>query len=113
MGKYGVNVEALEEVVTYLDQQNRAKKTAVFIDEIGKMESLSPTFCRWVEKVLAQAPIVVATIALRGNAWMNALKQRPEVELVELTPQNRDTLCHQIGKRIEIAVRWKGMEEKE
>jgi hypothetical protein len=66
VGRYGVDLAALDAVV------NRAlipddDTEAFVVDEIGKMECLSPGFVAAIETLLAERRLVVATIAARGS----------------------------------------------
>eukprot|EP00127_Corallochytrium_limacisporum_P000511 Clim_evm13s15 gene=Clim_evmTU13s15 len=102
VGKYFVNVSAIDTSLDhYLPEPTKA--TLYLIDEIGKMECLSPTFCTRLISVLDSAAspdrniLVVATIAKRGTPFINRLKLRPETELWHLQPNtNRDLMPTQI-----------------
>ncbi len=103
VGKYGVDLAALEEIVTHLENLPITPETVVLIDEIGKMESFSRRFRRWVEDVLNQADLLIATIALKGTPWMETLKKRPDVQLRMLTGSNRDRVCGEVLQRVRQA----------
>jgi nucleoside-triphosphatase len=62
------------------------------VDEIGKMECLSPRFVAAVQALLDSPRLLVATIAARGGAFIEATRKRPDVELWTVTRQNRDGL---------------------
>ena len=66
------------------------------IDEIGKMECCLPRFRELVVELLDSSKIVLATIALKGDAFMQQIKQRPDVRVVTVTPQNRDALVESL-----------------
>jgi len=98
VGRYGVDVEGFEE---FLEQLRVEEARTVVIDEIGKMECLSPRFRALVEGVLsAGEKTVVATIALRGTPFIESLKRTPGTRLVELTVRNRDTLAEEILRMV-------------
>jgi nucleoside-triphosphatase len=90
VGRYGVDVEALERVG--LEAVRRALETGrvVVIDEIGKMEMASPAFCEIVARALDSPSPVLATIHAHPHPFTDAIKRRPDVRLFELTPANRD-----------------------
>jgi len=100
VGKYGVDVPALDAIVAHLEAQPLLPSTVVVVDEIGKMESISPRFRQWMERVLHESRLLVATIAIRGDAWMESLKQRPDVKRVELTMANREETCAAIVQQV-------------
>ncbi len=105
VGKYGVDVSALEDIIAHLESQALSPSTVMIIDEIGKMESLCSRFRQWMERVLKQSRLLVATISIRGDAWIQSIKQRPDVTLVELTLANREQTCaavmHQVLQALE------------
>src|SRR5262249_24678581 len=67
------------------------------IDEIGKMECLSPAFVRAVRRVLDGTVPVLATVALKGGGFIGEVKARTDVGLVEVSPANRDGLPAQVA----------------
>ena len=70
---------------------------AYLIDEIGKMECHCPQFIEAVSRLLEGPVPVVATIALRGGGFIAEVKKRPNVQIVEVTHGNRQTLPEQIA----------------
>jgi nucleoside-triphosphatase len=66
VGRYGVDVAAIDAVVDEV-LAPRAGVDLHLVDEIGKMECLSPRFVRAMRALLDSGAPVVATIALRGG----------------------------------------------
>jgi nucleoside-triphosphatase len=98
VGKYMVHREDLERVGVAALQRALAQprvRVAV-IDEIGKMELFSPGFCRAVLDALAGPKAVLGTVMAGSQPWVDALKARPDVMLVELTRDNRQEMPAQI-----------------
>ena len=62
---------------------------AYLIDEIGKMECHCPQFVATMRRLLGEPIPLVATIALRGGGFIAEVKQRPDVQIVEVTQGNR------------------------
>jgi hypothetical protein len=62
------------------------------VDEIGKMECLSPGFVAAMRALLDSGRPVVATIGERGGGFIAEAKQRPDVTLWRLTRDNRDAV---------------------
>ena len=81
------------------------ERAILLIDEIGKMECFSPRFVQAVRTVLDGPMPIVATAALSGPGFIADVKRRPNVELLEVTAQNRDGLPGQLAERIS---RWIG-----
>jgi len=64
----------------------------VVIDEIGKMECISPLFRETLPKVLDSENLVIASVAQKGNAFIEKIKEREDVLLVIVSEKNRDSL---------------------
>lgn len=91
VGKYGVDLAALEAVVaSELGLEPQAQ--LYVIDEIGKMECFSPRFVAAVEALLRSGRTLLATIAARGPTFAEQVKRRPDVELWQVTRAGRDEL---------------------
>lgn len=95
VGKYGVDVSVLDDVAGSALAPD-ATVVAYLIDEIGKMECLSPRFVAAVRALLAGGRPLVATVAMRGSGLIDEVKRRPDVLLWEVTRENRDRLLEQI-----------------
>jgi len=91
VGRYSVDVGVLDQIVgsTLIPD---AGTMAFIIDEIGKMECLSPRFASAVAQLLEGDAPVVATVALRGGGFIAEVKARLDVETWEVTRANRDSL---------------------
>ena len=90
VGKYGVDVAALDAVI---DTALAPRGVDVhLVDEIGKMECLSTRFVRAMTTLLDGATPLVATVARRGEGFIADVKRRPDVELWEMTRTNRDEM---------------------
>lgn len=97
VGRYGVNVKDFETFLADLDLEN-SDGALVFIDEIGKMESMSPLFTSLVRRLLASRKTVVATVALKGGGLIAELKENPDCEIREVTPANRESLPDELAR---------------
>jgi nucleoside-triphosphatase len=95
VSKYGVNFQDIEEIAvpSMIPADNNE---IVVIDEIGKMECLSLKFRETLAKVLDSPNWVIGSIAQRGCAFIQGVKERPDVKVIHVTPQNRDTLVYEI-----------------
>ena len=90
IGKYGVDLAALDSVAA--EQLSGGRGDVLFIDEIGKMETLSRTFVERVESLLDSPAVLVATVGQRGGGFIEAVKRRPDVLLWTLSRPNRDRM---------------------
>jgi nucleoside-triphosphatase len=89
VGKYGVDVSVIDAVAASALAVTDATDIYL-VDEIGKMECLSPKFIAALRALLDSRKTVVATIAQRGGGFMAEVKQREDAELWTLTRGNRD-----------------------
>jgi nucleoside-triphosphatase len=92
VSRYGVDVAALDAVGVPAIDQAVATGQVVVIDEIGPMELFSTAFRAAVLRAVDSGRLVLATIVRRPHPWADALKRRPGVRLIEITPANRDAL---------------------
>ena len=95
VSKYGVDLAVLDRVVA--EQFSRKRTDVVLIDEIGKMECLSNRFVETVESLLDSAKVFVATVALRGGGFIEAIKRRPGVLLWWVNRSNRDGMPEKVA----------------
>ncbi|HET7343442.1 MAG TPA: nucleoside-triphosphatase [Methylomirabilota bacterium] len=90
VGRYGVDLAVMERLAARLAPD--ARVDVWLVDEIGKMECLSPAFVAAMRALLDGPVPVVATIALRGGGFIAEVKRRPGAELRMVTPATRDAL---------------------
>jgi nucleoside-triphosphatase len=96
VGRYGVDLAAFERLALPAIDPDRVGASLLVIDEIGKMECFSDRFRKLVVAALGSDRAVLATIALRGNQFIQGLKQRSDVCVLQLTQQNRGRLIQQV-----------------
>jgi nucleoside-triphosphatase len=103
VGKYGVNVEDIDRVAVPSMIPARLD-VIVVIDEIGKMESFSALFRESLIRVLDSENPVIGSIALRGGgSFIEEVKVRKDVSLIEVTEKNREELVNLIMKMFEYS----------
>jgi nucleoside-triphosphatase len=95
VGRYRVEVAALERIVesALIPTDDRA---LFIVDEIGKMECLSPRFVEAVTGLLDSRRLMVATVARKGGGFIEEVKGRSDVELWEVTRKNRDRMASDV-----------------
>ncbi len=96
VGRYGVNIAGFESFLAELDL-NGSSAPLVFIDEVGKMECLSPRFVEVMRELLGSRKTVVATIAMKGGGFIAEAKGRPDCEIREVTAANREMLAGELA----------------
>ena len=107
VGKYGVDIPGFEEFCARLPLFV-PPHLLIIIDEIGKMECMSAHFRQIVERALVSDTIFLATIALRGDGFIESVKRRSDIELVLVSPGNRHALPGLIVQKIRKMVMEKG-----
>jgi len=97
VGRYGVDLAAFEAVALPAIDPARSGARLIVIDEIGKMECFSARFRELAVAALDADCAVLATVALRGDRFVEELKARLDVSLLHVTRQNRDELVGRVG----------------
>lgn len=100
VGRYTVHVGEFEELVLSRIDPERSPADLYVIDEIGKMELLSQRFRNGLIDLLARPSNLLATITKRGKGFVEQIKGRNDIELIEVTKENRNQLPKAIAKRI-------------
>jgi nucleoside-triphosphatase len=98
LGKYGLDLSALETIgVEALRAAVRARRLVV-IDEIGPMEIRSTIFCDVVKEALDSSAAfgILATITARSFPFTDVIKKRRDVTLIEVLPVNRERLVSEL-----------------
>jgi nucleoside-triphosphatase len=88
VGKYGVDIDALGRIGVQALRRADEEQRLVVVDEIGKMELFSASFRQTVLDIVEGGHRLLGTIMLKPNPWADAIKRRPEVELVTTTREN-------------------------
>jgi nucleoside-triphosphatase len=97
VGRYGVEPDHLVPLIEEELVRSLGTVDACLIDEIGRMECHCPQFISAVRTLLGESVPLVAAIALRGAGFIAEVKERADVEIVEVTQSNRQSLPGQIA----------------
>jgi nucleoside-triphosphatase len=100
VGKYGLDLSALERIGVGAVRQAIQARRLVVIDEIGPMEIRSPVFRDVVNEALESKVPLLATIFTRPLSFTDAIKSRPDVTLIDVRPDNREQLVLELSDRI-------------
>ena len=96
--RYGVSIENIESIaVPSILPVNR---DIIILDEIGKMECFSGVFKDAALRALDSPNIVIGTITFGGDDFIMTVKSREDMEIHEVTPDNRDSLPQLILEKI-------------
>jgi nucleoside-triphosphatase len=100
VGDYGVGVYTLNRIGVKEIQMCLVEKKLIVIDEIGKMELLSPQFQEVVEKALNADNPVLGTITLARHPFAEKVKARDDVKIYEVTKENQNEVLKVLTKEL-------------
>lgn len=96
--RYGVSIKNIESVavpsIAPLDSN------IIILDEIGKMECFSKMFKQAAIAALDASNIVIGTITFGGDEFILKIKNRNDIEINEVTSDNRNCLPEFILNKI-------------
>jgi len=98
VGKYGVELAAFDGLLR-AELEPLGNVDLYVVDEIGKMECYSKLFVDTMRQILDGDVPLLATIALKGGGFIREVKQRDDVELITVSPGNRDSLPGELVAR--------------
>jgi nucleoside-triphosphatase len=103
VGRYGVALDAFESFALR-ELELGSGADLWIVDEIGKMECFSRRFVDAMRRLVDTAPApVLATVALRGGGFIEEVKRRPDVCVLEITVENREDMHSRIREWFETA----------
>lgn len=99
VGKFGVDLNALEEVGVESLRRACQESDVIVIDEVGRMEVESPSFVSTVKEALeVEKPIILTLHKKSRNPLLQDIRRRDDVRILEVTPINRNLLPYKIMK---------------
>ncbi|MFQ6617471.1 MAG: NTPase [Fidelibacterota bacterium] len=101
LGKYGIDVESLENLGVKAIEDALAHKEIIIIDEIGHMELSSLNFKKVLFEALNSDKVVLGTIMKGSTPLVDEIKMRSDVELLEVSRETKDSVTEQIVKIID------------
>ena len=102
VSKYGVDIDSLDKVGVSALNQAAEECDLVVVDEIGKMELFSANFRQAISQIIDSGKRVLGTIMLSPNPWADAIKRRPQVNLVEVTRYNHHQVMEDLRSWLHI-----------
>lgn len=88
VGRYGVEPAALDLAVRALDAAMH-EGALVLIDEIGPLQICSAPFRDAVDRCLVGRCSLLGALSTQEDPYLAAIRRRPGVRVLEVTPQNR------------------------
>ena len=96
VSKYKVDTDSLDRVGVSALHRALNESDLIVIDEIGKMELLSPRFREAVTQAINSGKKVLGTIMLNPHPVADEIKRHPEVETLLVTRDNRTEIMKKI-----------------
>ena len=96
--RFGVSIANIESIAVPAITPNAEQ--VIILDEIGKMECFSKNFIAAAKQALDCPSIVIGTITLGGSDFILEVKRRSDIEIIEVTPENRDHLPEVIFNKV-------------
>jgi nucleoside-triphosphatase THEP1 len=96
--RYGVSIENIEAIA--VPSIVPVDSNIIILDEIGKMECFSQVFKEAVLKALDSHNIVIGTVTFGGDDFIQSVKSREDIEIHEVTLENRDSLPDMILREV-------------
>ncbi|MFC1944135.1 nucleoside-triphosphatase [Chloroflexota bacterium] len=93
VGKYGIDLDALDRVAVSSVRRALDGCDLVVVDEIGRMELFSPAFRSEIVRALYGENGVLGTIMLAPHPWADEVKNHPDVEFTRVTRDNRGEIA--------------------
>lgn len=94
---YGVSIENVERID--VPSIKPVENQLIILDEIGKMECFSKKFVEAARDALSAPNRLLGTITYGHQGFIQEVKSRPDVVIVEVTEENRNRLPAEILKR--------------
>ena len=101
MGKYRVNLDDLKNIGGNAILKAMKDADVIVVDEIGPMELFSQAFKDAIVQAVDSNKPILGTIHFRAqNPLINAIKARNDVEIFEVTNENRESIHNLITTKI-------------
>ncbi|MCD6370097.1 MAG: NTPase [Thermoplasmata archaeon] len=101
VGRYGVDINVLEEVGIKALEEAMEKADIIVIDEVGKMEVGSKKFVKVVREILELDKHLIMTLHKKSRTpLLQEIRRRDDIRMLEVTPINRNLLPFKIVQLI-------------
>jgi len=100
VGRYGVFVSEFERIALPALLKAQRESDLIVVDEIGKMEILSPSFREIILKILNSPKPLLGTISLAQDPFLEKIKKLQNLKIMEVTLKNRDSLPYFILQQL-------------
>ena len=99
VGRYGVDLNTLEDIGVEALRRATTDSDIIIIDEVGKMEVESEPFIEAVKDALDSGKPLILTLHKKSrNPLLQDIRRRDDIRILEVTPVNRNILPYKIVK---------------
>jgi len=99
VGRYGVDMKALETLGVKAIRSAMKEADVIIVDEVGKMEVESPNFVKAVKDALdSDKPLILTLHKKSRNPLLQDIRRRDDIRILEVTPVNRNLLPYKVMK---------------
>lgn len=102
ISRYGVNLDNFEELCLPIIEEAFNNDKILIIDEIGPMQIFSARYRELLMKLADSKKIVVGTIFYDDYEFLNEFKKLQNVELIELSFENRDEMPKILNDKVNM-----------
>ena len=103
VSKYKVDIANLNKVGVSALYRGLKENDLIVIDEIGKMELLSPQFREVILQAIGSGNKVLGTIMLGPHPFADEIKQHPKVKILLLSRANHSQVLGEILSWLKVA----------
>lgn len=100
VGRYGVDVRIIDQVLPQAIDLGLCYYDVVVIDEVASMQLASQAFCAAVGRALASRKVVIATMHTDYHPYSSSLKGRSDITFIEVTERSRDEVERGLAQRL-------------
>lgn len=101
VSKYCVNLSEINKQSLQQWRTGFTPQYLVYMDEVGEMQLYSQVFTELVQKYLDMPNVCIMTVSEKYKCdFIDDIKKRADIELIELTLENRDSMKEYILNKI-------------
>lgn len=103
VGRYGIDILAIEKEIFSFKSCFCSHETSLifYFDEIGKIQLQSTGFKNLISAILNKKNLFIATLSsVYTSKYIEAIKQRNDVTIINVTKENRNFLAEDLPKVI-------------
>lgn len=103
VSKYRVNISEINKQALSQWRVSFTPKYLLYLDEVGEMQMYSQVFTELAQKYLDTPNICIMTVSEKYTCnFIENIKKRDDIELIELTLENRDRMKTYILEKIAL-----------